>query len=789
MYTRQGQRGYAKVRPMTSLRFSLMVALGLSFVGVAGFGVAQAQNLTRGPYLQQGTAQSVIIVWRTDSASDSRVDFGETLGNWQEVKDSASVTQHEIAITGLKADTTYYYRVGFGSTTLAGGDTQYRFRTAPTPGQTKKTRIWIVGDSGTGKTRQYEVRDAMLGWCSGTLPDLYLHMGDMAYTSGTDSQFQNNFFVPYQDLLRNTVCWPTMGNHEGYTSTSATQTGAYYDAYVLPKDAEAGGLPSGTEAYYSFDYANVHFVVLDSHQTSREPNGAMLTWMKNDIAATNQEWLIAFWHHPPYTKGSHDSDTEGNLIDMRENALPLLEAAGVDLVLGGHSHIYERSFLVNGAYETPSTAAGKIVDFGDGKVNGNGPYQKSKTRASGEGTVYVVAGHGGTGVGQKGTHPLMYITDKTNGSCILDLQGNRLTLTNIRWDGTANDQFTLVKGNALVLTAPNGGENLLAGSTETVFWTTVGNIATVNLAYSTDNGVNWQPIATSIANTGSYSWALPSISSNQGLVRIQSAVDQTISDESDGRFSIGTVPTKAISFADVWKYDDQGVDHGQDWLALDFDDSAWASGPGQLGYGDNDEATKLFNASPNHPSAYFRKKISLAGKVANADLSVLFDDGIIVWVNGTQVYAFNANNGTDYSAWASSASSDDQQESATLDLASSNPFVEGENVVAVMVKQANGTSSDLSFDLELTLTVALPPPPDAGVGADTGVPIDDAGVPTGPDAIVPPSDGPAAGGEISTPIDGGCQCSSATDASTAGGLWLMFSLLFIYGRSRRKYAK
>ena len=76
----------------------------------------------------------------------------------------------------------------------------------------------------------------------------------------------------------------------------------------------------------------------------------MLTWLEADLAANTNEWLIAFWHHPPYSKGSHDSDWEMELIQMRENALPLLESYGVDLVLSGHSHCYERSYFLDGHY-------------------------------------------------------------------------------------------------------------------------------------------------------------------------------------------------------------------------------------------------------------------------------------------------------------------------------------------------------------------------------------------------------------------------------------------------------
>jgi hypothetical protein len=333
---------------------------------------------------------------------------------------------------------------------LAGGDADHYFDTAPLVGAQVAFTAWIVGDSGTGGATQGAVRDAMLAETAGDPPDIFLHVGDMAYNNGTDSEFTNNFFAPYQAILRNTVCWPTLGNHEGSSSSSGTQSGPYYDAYVLPYNAQAGGLASGTEAYYAFDYANVHFVCLDSHDSDRAPGGDMLDWLTLDLAATVQPWIIAFWHHPPYTKGSHDSDSisdsGGRMRDMRENVLPILEAAGVDLVLSGHSHIYERSFLVDGAYDTPTTAAGHIVDGGDGRPDGTGPYLKTGGSAANNGAVYIVAGHGGTGNSGTGGHPLMFMHDLVNGSCLLSIDRNVLSVRNLRHTGVISDHFSIVKG-------------------------------------------------------------------------------------------------------------------------------------------------------------------------------------------------------------------------------------------------------------------------------------------------------------------------------------------------------
>jgi hypothetical protein len=74
--------------------------------------------------------------------------------------------------------------------------------------------------------------------------------------------------------------WPTLGNHEGASTTSGqpgASSGPYYSAFVLPTGAQAGGVASGTEAYYSFDYGNVHFISLNSYQVSRSAGGAMAT--------------------------------------------------------------------------------------------------------------------------------------------------------------------------------------------------------------------------------------------------------------------------------------------------------------------------------------------------------------------------------------------------------------------------------------------------------------------------------------------------------------------------------
>jgi hypothetical protein len=267
----------------------------------------------------------------------------------------------------------------------------------------------------------------------------------MAYSSGTDVEFQKYFFESYAPMLRQVVCWAAMGNHEGLTSWGVSGEGPYYDAYVLPTRGEAGGLASGTEAYYSFDYGTAHFICLNSHDLDRSPAGAMAQWLKADLENTRAEWLVAFFHHPPYTKGSHDSDTEYQEIEMREQIMPILESGGVDLVLTGHSHIYERSMLMDGAYATPTVASGVILDDGDGDPSGDGPYRKSAGLQPHEGTIQIVAGHGGTGLRRKGTMPVMKRIILEHGSVIIDIDADTLRGTMVNSEGATRDVFSVVK--------------------------------------------------------------------------------------------------------------------------------------------------------------------------------------------------------------------------------------------------------------------------------------------------------------------------------------------------------
>ena len=405
-------------------------------------------TLTRGPYLQIGTPNSIIIRWRTDIATDSRVRYGIDSTSLDQEVDSISITtEHEVTLTGLLPNTKYYYSVETKTKVLSADPNNY-FVTAPPVGTKQKTRIWILGDSGTANDNAASVRDAYYILSEDIHTDLWVMLGDNAYSNGTDAEYQAAVFNMYPNMLKKSVLWPAFGNHDGYSANSKIQTGVFYDIFSLPTNAEAGGSASGTEAYYSFDYANIHFICLNSHDVDRSATGEMCSWLQDDLYETNQDWLIAYWHHPAYTKGSHDSDTESQLIEIRENILPILEEGGTDFVFYGHSHAYERSFLIDGHYGYSWDITDEmILDFGDGRNDGNGAYIKPSSHLSPhEGTVYFTAGSSGKISGGSLDHPIMYISHNKLGSVILDIEGSRADITFIDNNGDSLDYLTLIKG-------------------------------------------------------------------------------------------------------------------------------------------------------------------------------------------------------------------------------------------------------------------------------------------------------------------------------------------------------
>jgi hypothetical protein len=404
----------------------------------------------------------MIVRWRTDTPTSSRVAIGTAPGSLAtNFDDGAAVTDHVVPVTGLTPATTYYYSVGSVAGAFVGDDADHYFRTAPTTGATTPFRIWTIGDAGFVGAPLDAVRDSFKAYNGGTsATDLFLLLGDNAYLTGTDAQYQAAVYDVHADMLRTTPVYSTFGNHERFSSLDLSQTGPYFDMFTFPTAGQAGGVASGTEAYYSFDYGNVHFVVLDSEDfTPSSASGPMLTWLQSDLAATAADWVIAVFHRPPYSRGLfHNSDVEVNEIRMREFVLPVLEDYGVDVVLCGHSHNYERSFFIDGHYGFANTFNDSFKkDLGDGDPAGDGSYRKTAVGPlPHSGAVYVVNGSGSEFRNSTLDHPAHIVGLLTVGSMVIDVDDDTLTARFLSNTGSVDDQFQIVKGSTCAPTPATG---------------------------------------------------------------------------------------------------------------------------------------------------------------------------------------------------------------------------------------------------------------------------------------------------------------------------------------------
>jgi hypothetical protein len=157
-------------------------------------------------------------------------------------------------------------------------------------------------------------------------PFFSIYTGDLC-ADGKYETWIKEFFIDRQlDLIKNVPFFNNIGNHEG--------TGTNTKAFLQAPDS-----PSGNQFYYSFEYGDVFFLVINS-EDDIEPGSKQYEFAKTAIKATKKKWKVASWHTPAYGAGGH-----GPSIKMQEFTKAMLVPAGFDFVLNGHSHFYQHNFV------------------------------------------------------------------------------------------------------------------------------------------------------------------------------------------------------------------------------------------------------------------------------------------------------------------------------------------------------------------------------------------------------------------------------------------------------------
>ena len=279
--------------------------------------------LARRQYLQQVTSSSAILGWVASTTDTKQVQLtsptGIKLSTAPGVVDLGArllTTEKQTwsSLAALEPATTYCYQLA-DSTDMMTRPTG--FKTAPSADSLDPIRFIAFGDSGGGGFDQYSLLEQMY-----TVPyDFMIHTGDIAYDDGTIDQYEDNVFGVYADLFRNIPLFPASGNHDYRTQRGAP----FRDVFNLPGDTG--------EQWYSYDWGRVHFVALDTEADYK----TQAEWLDKDLAATKLPWKIIYMHRPMYSSGHH-----GSHYDLRALLEPVLVKHGVQLVLAGHDHNYER---------------------------------------------------------------------------------------------------------------------------------------------------------------------------------------------------------------------------------------------------------------------------------------------------------------------------------------------------------------------------------------------------------------------------------------------------------------
>jgi len=429
-------------------------------------------TLSRDPYLQQVSPTSATLCWRTNVPSSALIRYST---NWQVLPDIAVdetiLTDHKVTITGLLPGKKYYYSIG-STTKLLQRDSNNTFTTAPL--ENSESLIWLTGDIGTGSIVPTNVFNSAQSYLAGAIPNVWINAGNQAYTSGNDVQYTSKFFDVFSAWLKKVCFFPTLGWFD-YASSPMRQSdhSIAYNSIFQVEQGNSSGVPSNRKEYYSFDHGDIHFICLDAfgiEQNLRlyDTTSMQALWLKNDLSLSNKKWKVISLGIPFYTKGSIDGDTDSLMILLRATILPIIERYGVDLVIGGGSYAYERSFLLNGHTGTAADYKAWKHRLSSSKAKYDGsnnscPYVKSNDSKA-KGTVYVTLGTSGKRGNAQLDYPypaMAYSNVNLAGSMILKVENNRLSAVWLKEDGVVADQFTIFKGvNDTISLSLNNGQQL-----------------------------------------------------------------------------------------------------------------------------------------------------------------------------------------------------------------------------------------------------------------------------------------------------------------------------------------
>ena len=496
---------------LLSRRQFLRAAGGVTFLALTpiGRGLFAAPglalpNFTALPYVQPGTSsklrdghESVVIAWQTEAhPADFVLEFGPTAALGQ----TAALTRTErwggndsadrrfgyaAALPGLHLSRRYFYRLRGAGKTIAEG----YFSTRRKRGE--RTQFVAFGDNAYGQPGQR----AVAYHAYQTHPDFIMNTGDNVYESGLDHQYAQYFFPIYNadkadpavgaPLLRSVPFYTVIANHDVHHRNAEGRPAAdfdkehdslaYYTAMHLPRNGPAPnptplmgdealigdfktacGSRYPSMANYSFDYADAHFLCLDSNTYIDPTDAALRNWITADLKGTDALWKFVVYHHPAFNVGPN------HYTEQHMRALsPLFESLGVDICLHGHEHTYQRTQPLR--FRPTDLSRVGPQHHSDRLIPGVFTVDRAfdgrkKTRP--EGIIYITTGAGGKDLydpgfddaPEKWLHPedgnVAYCSrfvSSVHSFTVIDIHGPSLLLTQIDENGKEVDRIHVTK--------------------------------------------------------------------------------------------------------------------------------------------------------------------------------------------------------------------------------------------------------------------------------------------------------------------------------------------------------
>jgi hypothetical protein len=617
----------------------------------------------------------------------------------------------------------------------------YNFNSPPILPTSIIQKFAVIGDYGLSGAHEAAVANLAKSWN----PDFIITVGDNNYVNGDSTtidanigQYYHDFINPYSGNYGEGSTFnrffPALGDHDLNTKNGA----AYLQYFALP----------GNERYYDYIKGNIHFFVLNSDPREADgvsSNSIQALWLKNKLQNSTSLWNVVYFHHSPYC-----SDIVGSKTYMQWP----FKLWGAHVVLSGHSHVFERLIVDDIPYFVVGVGGEGLTSFQstplpESRFRYNSDYGAMLCTEYSDNLTFQFYNRVGTLMDSYLLTKSQGILCTASGAITRDFWANitGTSVANIPVNNspTSTSQLNVFEGPS------KAGDNYasrirgyicppLTGNY--IFWIASDDNSELWLS-TNDNPANKVKIASVSGYTSSRQWTKYTsqqsrpISLTAGLKYYIEALHKegSLGDNLAVGWQIpnGTlerpIPGNRLSLFDTiipqpsnelisagsnWKYLDNGTDQDTLWRNNSYNDSSWLSGNSELGYGDGGEATIVSygpSSTNKYITTYFRKKINIPDLtgITGLELSLIRDDGAVVFVNGKEVYRNNMPSDTiNFETFASLDIDGLSESTYVIATISSNSLVVGENIIAVEIHQQDSTSSDISFNFKLKKLTAAP---------------------------------------------------------------------------------